>query len=33
MNANEIKVGDKVGIKSKWDGKFRMEVVEIRDYP
>lgn len=33
MNTNEInvKVGDKVGIKSKWDGKFRMEVVAIRD--
>lgn len=30
---NEIKVnvGDKVGIKSGWDGKLRMEVIAIRD--
>lgn len=30
---NEIKVnvGDKVGIKSCWDGKLRMEVIDIRD--
>lgn len=33
MNTNKInvKVGDKVGIKSKWNGGLRMEVVEIRD--
>ena len=33
MNTNEInvKVGDKVGIKSKWDGKLRMEVIDLRD--
>lgn len=33
MSTNEIKVniGDKVGIKSKWDGNLRMEVVSIRE--
>lgn len=26
-----IKIGDKVGIKSKWDGHLRMEVMDIRE--
>ena len=30
-NEIKVKVGDKVGIKSEWDGKLRMEVIDIRD--
>lgn len=30
-NEIKVKVGDKVGIKSKWDGKLRMEVIDLRE--
>jgi hypothetical protein len=31
MNNYEIKIGDKIGIKSRWDGRCRMEVLETRE--